>query len=189
MKTTTHKRIKKWPIVILVVVVCIFVISTLYIFVYRGTIIGWSPYMMDSDSLINEQNTNGSQIKQQSLQNTEKGTGQSGSDQPPSPKPQPNAKSIVDVIFTAANQSDSTVQIRVLISTVDSGGSCVLTLTSRSSGSVVTKQSSVQALSTTSTCQGFNIPLSELAPGIWLASILYENPNLTGSASTTIEVK
>ena len=150
---------------------------------------GWSPYATSSDSIINEQNTNGAQIKQQSLQNTEKGTGQSGSDQPPSPTPQPNAKSIVDVVFTASNQSDSTVQIRVLVSAVDSDGSCALTLTSSSSGTVINKQSGVQALSTTSTCQGFDIPLGELHTGTWSVSVLYENPNLTGSASTTIEVK
>ena len=74
----------------------------------------------------------------------------------------------INVTFTALNQVEGQVQIRTLIDAVSSDGNCTLTLTK--SGTTVTKQSGIQAGPNTSTCMGFNIPVSELSPGTWTVS-------------------
>lgn len=113
----------------------------------------------------------------------------SGSDQPPPPVPQTGtSKDKVNVTITAANQTSSTYQIRALIEAVVSNGTCTLTLTN-SGGQSVVQTAGVQALSTTSTCKGFDVPLSSLSPGTWNLVLSYDSPTLSGSATKSITVK
>lgn len=71
--------------------------------------------------------------------------------------------------ITAANQTNETLQIRTLIEDLGNEGSCTLSLTK---GSVsISRTSEIQPLSSLSTCKGFDLPLSELAPGEWSLAI------------------
>jgi hypothetical protein len=130
----------------------------------------------------------GTETKKQTVA-SDKSRAQVGSDQPPMPTPQPgSSKSNVEVTITAANQNNTTLQIRTLISAVVNSGSCILTF-ANNSGKNLTYTASIQPLSTTSTCKGFDIPTSDLSPGSWSITVAYNNDTLTGSASKNITIK
>lgn len=112
----------------------------------------------------------------------------SGSDRPPSPTPSSSGgKSEVSTIISANNQNGSVFQIRALIQTVVSDGTCTLNGTS-ASGKTVQKTSGVQPQPSTSTCQGFEIPVSELSQESWNFTISFENSSLRGSASKEVVI-
>jgi hypothetical protein len=113
----------------------------------------------------------------------------STSDTPPEPTPiQDSDKKSVQVAITAANQNGSLLQIRALISAVETTGTCTLTLTN-TQNNTVTKAAGVQALATTSTCQGFDILISELSTGSWHIDLEYSNDSLTGTATQDVVIK
>lgn len=93
----------------------------------------------------------------------------------------------VQVAITAADQNGSTLNIRSLIQYVTDTGSCTLTLTN--SQSVVTKTSSIQALANASTCEGFDIPVSQLITGTWHIKIDVVSGELTGTATGSVQIK
>lgn len=88
--------------------------------------------------------------------------------------------------ITASSQNDSVYQIRTLIDQVVNG-TCTMTLTKATNK--ITKSATTQALAQASTCQGFDIPISELSTGTWQVSISLEGPGITGITSGTIEIK
>lgn len=91
-------------------------------------------------------------------------------------------KKSVQVSITAANQNDPYLQIGVQIDTVTNTGTCTLTLTN-GQNETVTKTAGVQALAKTSTCKGFNVPVSELSAGNWHIKVNYTSDTLTGEAT------
>lgn len=132
----------------------------------------------------------GVNIKQHSMANTPSGTKvQSGSDQPPEPKPiDGSSKSTVDTEITATTQDRTTFHIRTLIQAVVSTGTCSLAM-SGPAGATYTAQADVQASSTSSTCKGFDIPLSELSSGNWRITINFNNDSLTGSSTKNVTIQ
>jgi len=196
MRIKTRKTSKKTFILIGVAVGIILLLGGTIAYLYKthSSLFGWQPFPEHTTSGINydkpteDQTKAGDAAKQNTAtQDTSKPTTGSGSDQPPTPTPQPSGKSTVNVIITAANQNGSLLQIRSLISTVTNSGTCTLTLTKQ--GHTVTKTAAVQAQSTTSTCQGFDIPTSEVAAGTWQASLHFENSTLVGDASQAVTVQ
>lgn len=157
-----------------------------YVYAFNGNIFGWTNARQDTSNpnkTIEAQKKAGEQIRQNSTTtSTDTKSVTSGSDQPPSPQPvQGSTKKSVDLVFTAD------AQIRSIIYVVSDTGTCTLTLT-KTGSSTVTKTAQVQALSSSSTCRGFDIPVSELSKGQWNASIYFENTNYTASATKTISV-
>lgn len=102
------------------------------------------------------------------------------------PTTPPDTTASLPVTITAANQNDSTFNIRVLIDELINSGTCTLKLTQGSS--TVTKTASVQALPEAATCQGFDIPVSELASGSWQLTITVTASNRSGSATQEITI-
>jgi hypothetical protein len=94
--------------------------------------------------------------------------------------------SSITVTITAANQNGNVLNIRSLIGTVTSTGSCHLTLTKGEA--VVAKTSGIQALADSSTCKGFDIPTSELAKGTWHAVLTVTSNNVSGKAEQDIVI-
>lgn len=92
----------------------------------------------------------------------------------------------LDVHFTAVNQYEDTVQIRAEISELVNSGTCTLTLTK--GDATITKTANTQASASISTCQGFDIPVSELSPGEWNIHLTVTNNNNKGHATTTLTV-
>lgn len=173
----------KFKIPIIFMVVLIFLISSFMIYCKINNT------FIFQKSIIKQQTENGQVIKSQSVNNTENNKVTSGSDQPPAPTIIPGTdKKSVEMSVTSINQNNSDLQIRILISTLTNSGSCNLEL-SKEGYDKISLVSEVQPLSNTSTCKGFNIPLSNLSSGDWNLVINFENESLTSKIAQIINVK
>lgn len=96
---------------------------------------------------------------------------------------------VSDVIIriTSTEQQNGQLQIRTLIHSVESGD-CKLTLTSNS-GTIITKSAATQSMAATSTCKGFDVPLSELANGEWQIAIDYQAQDVVGSVKGSVQIE
>lgn len=189
MKINSTKHSKK-PFIVVAFVVLFAIAVIIYIYTLNGSILGWNANNSPSENnpTINlekptsEQIDTGNDIKKNNISK------EAGSDTPPAPVEQPGStKKNVQVIITAANQNNDTLQVRTQISTVINTGQCTIKLTK--SEVTITKVSDVQSLPTTSTCRGFDIPLADISPGSWQIDLTYENDSLLGSASKIIIVQ
>lgn len=95
--------------------------------------------------------------------------------------------STVALDITAANKSSDTLLIRTLIQTITSSGTCSLTM-SGPGGASYTATAGVQANASTSTCQGFNVPLSSLSEGKWKITIDFKDGDLAATASKEVTI-
>lgn len=91
------------------------------------------------------------------------------------------------IVITSSKQNGSVYQIRTLISVVASSGNCTLTITRDSK--TVTRTSGVQAGPSSSTCQGFDIPIDELSPGDWNIVVDFSNTKHQAKVSQIITIK
>ena len=99
----------------------------------------------------------------------------------------PEAGATIGVSITAANQNSSVVNIRALINELINSGTCTLKLTKGSAN--VLKSVSVQALSSAATCQGFDVPTSELPAGNWHLTLTVTSGDRTGTAEHDISIQ
>lgn len=118
----------------------------------------------------NEQVQTGSDTKKETVNNS---------------TPTPSTTPFVATI-TAANQNGSLLQIRTLIDTLSNDGVCELTLSQGTK--VVVKSAGIQALSNSSTCKGFDVPVSELSSGDWKLSLKVTIGTQTSTATKTVPV-
>lgn len=98
-----------------------------------------------------------------------------------------DSPSKVRASITAANQNGSTLQIRTLIETVSTKGTCVLTL--EKDDKKVVRTAGIQALANSSTCKGFNEPVSNLSAGAWDATIDISLPSGKIQLTKKISIK
>lgn len=190
-----NKKLSKKPLLIIAIAVALCAIgAATYVYAFDGNILGWTSGAssrkngIDYGKPTNEQIEGEKDITDRNIESSNNGEDANGvgSDRPQDPQPQASGKSTVNLSITAANQNESVYQIRTLIGNITSEGGCTLTLTKGSQ--VVTKTSGVQSLPSGSTCQGFNIPLSELSPGTWQLSIIFENSTVIGKSQRAIIV-
>lgn len=174
------------------IVVFVVACALIYIYAFNGSILGWNANTRTAENSTNldkptkEQKEAGDQAKKDTINDSVK-PNTNNSDQPLAPTSQDgNNKNNVDVIFTSVSQNGELLQLRSLISVVESSGSCTLTLTSGSQ--TITKTSATQAQSNSSTCMGFDIPVNELNTGSWLARLNYSGAFSAGSATKNIEI-
>lgn len=125
----------------------------------------------------NDEKTAGDQIKKQEL-DSQKQTSDGSN----------NTPSTVPLVITSTSQSSGMVYIRVIIQEVTSTGSCTLSM-SNSSGGTYTATSPVQSMASSSTCEGFNVPVSKLSQGSWDINIKYTNGTSSGVASGSITIQ
>lgn len=120
---------------------------------------------------------------------TIKSQGNTGSDPSPTPAPSVNSsKQQVGIEITATNQSSSAFSIRTLLQTVSSIGTCTLDM-SGPGGKSYSATASVQAGPSTSTCTGFDVPMSSLIPGEWTVKISFENENLGAAIAKEVTIQ
>jgi len=100
----------------------------------------------------------------------------------------PDTHTSVGVEITSANQNGNTLQIRTLVQLVTNDGTCTITLTKEGSDSIK-KSATIQAATTYSICQGFNISTSDMTPGVWNIALAFENSSHSGSTTSTVEIK
>ena len=92
------------------------------------------------------------------------------------------------VTITAANQVDATLSVRALIEPLTDAGNCTIDMTS-ASGKSYTATVPVQAVSSSSTCAGFDIATSELSPGSWNITVSYVNGDIKVSDKRTVTIQ
>ncbi|MEO8911700.1 MAG: hypothetical protein ABI303_01850 [Candidatus Saccharimonas sp.] len=91
----------------------------------------------------------------------------------------------VDISITNTDTSNGALVIHTLIQKVTSTGSCTLTMSGPNGGSY-TATAEVQAMPSSSTCKGFNVPLSGLAHGKWQIKINFVDGTDSGSVSQEV---
>lgn len=145
----------------------------------------------DTDSDITDsQIREGNRIKQDSIESPKEDTDIKNNNKPTtsSNTTDEDSNQNITIQITAVNQNDSLLQVRSSIDTITNDGHCTLTLTSESDGRAITREVGVTALAHISTCEGFDIPLSELTPGKWLLNLDYKDTSSKGAASSEINI-
>lgn len=104
------------------------------------------------------------------------------------PAAQPGVKTDAGLRITSANQSGNLVLIRTLIQTLTDKGTCSLAMSGPSGGSY-TATAAIQAMASSSTCAGFNVPVSSLKTGTWKITVSINSDTLTGSDTSEITIK
>lgn len=180
MKIEKHKQ-KKWII-----------ITAIFTLLIAGGIAGAVYYMnrsqpvadsnnepdytrkIDLEAATNDQQKAGNDIKKDSIEKDQEAEQQ---------EPTQN----IPVNITAANQNSGTLQIRSLIESIVSDGTCTLTLSR--DGKQITKTSGVQTMSSSSTCQGFDVPVAELSAGTWTVTLNVSTEGRSGVATRTVTIQ
>jgi energy-coupling factor transporter transmembrane protein EcfT len=168
---------KKIVYIVIAVLLLAALSCTVYVYAFNGSILGWSASSKNETPADNSQQTDTpSSTEETPIDNPSKGV-----------EPSNDVPENITVIFSATNQTDTTLQIRALIEAVLGSGQCTLTLTSGST--TVTKTASVQALASSSTCTGFDIPLTELPAGEWQLNLVVTSGSSKGSVEKGITVQ
>lgn len=126
-----------------------------------------------------EQTSNGTSIKENSLNSDMDGINVSGSDQ---------SKGDASITITNKSQNGSNYHIGTLINANVATGTCTISLT-KDGQATITQIVEVQAFTQYATCKGFDVETMNLAKGDWTVTVVYENDTLKGLASTTIMIQ
>jgi hypothetical protein len=95
--------------------------------------------------------------------------------------PAPGKEVVVEI--TGRNRTGSTLTVKTLIQEVNASGTCTLTLT-KAGQKTITKIAKVQALPSSSTCEGFTV--EGLTSGEWNLKIDYKSATSSGSVSEKV---
>ena len=183
MKINTRKSHKRKAAVIIALIVLLAIGGSAYAYIRFGRItptsdssatlpnspevteptVNLAPPTVDQQAAAEEQ-------KKQSLENTSTS----------------NTSSTLPVTITRANQNSSTLQIGTMIEKVTNTGSCTLTL--RKGDQTVSRTSNIQAGPNNSTCQGFDVPITELSTGTWTIKVDVVSGEVSGSASSEVTI-
>jgi hypothetical protein len=178
MKIQRLKTNKKIAIIILLILAIL--IGTATVYATSGSLFGWNPLnILTKDSPTNEQIETGQQIKENSLENNE---GKGGSDQPVKPVTNEAGKQKIEVDIVSVNRVDATIKASVLVSTLDQNGTCTLVVTDKNNQTLYTTSVGTQAMPTTSTCKGFDIPTDNIPNDSYVLSVSYESGIMYGTA-------
>lgn len=104
-----------------------------------------------------------------------------------SPKDNGSPANVYDelgVSITHVSKMSGKIRINTLIEAVTDKGTCILKLTK--GAEEVRKTAGIQPLASSSTCKGFDIPLSELSDGTWKIILTVTTGNLVGTATSEV---
>lgn len=99
----------------------------------------------------------------------------------------PNKSETLTGIITYADIIDNDLVIRVNIDQFLSGGNCNLTM-NRNGVTYYTQTASIQESVTTSTCDGYNIPVSELPKGDFSVEINLDSDGKSGKITGRVRI-
>lgn len=99
----------------------------------------------------------------------------------------PSTPSAISMDITSATQSGSTYYVRAVINTLSTVGSCSLQMTGPN-GASYSAQADVQAMASSTTCKGFNIPMSSLTKGDWVINVSFKDGAETASATKKVSI-
>lgn len=176
------KKQKNGKKALITIIIAVLILATAYGFVAHAK--NFWPFHQDTINLkpaSNDEKNAGTQIKSSAVTpNATKTT--------PSNDANPNTKAI-GVSFSATSQDTNVYHIRLLIDQVVGAGTCSLSMTSTTNGQDYTATANIQAGPSSSTCEGFDIPLSKLSAGNWNATVSVISGNAAGSATKEITIK
>lgn len=99
----------------------------------------------------------------------------------------PSQSSDKGLRITSTNINGGNLEVRTLLPVITNAGSCSVSATS-SGNTAYTETVGVQALSSSSTCKGFDIPLSSLGAGTWTITVDYSNSAESSSATKEVVI-
>lgn len=179
-----QKKSKK-TLFVLSASVIIITAALLYIFAFNGAIFGWQ-FRSDTPSNVNlapptdEERDAGQQIKEDAVNQNPQGKPTTEENSAP------NATGTLQVGFSAVNQNEGKLQIRIMIQEVLPSGSCTATFSQDSK--IVTKTAAVYPTASISTCQGFDIATSELGTGTWKVTVEVTSGSRKGQVTTDRQI-
>lgn len=192
MKSLASKKSSKKILYIIIAVGITLAGGAYYIFVLNGSILGW-PNRVDQNQSINLKPASDAEIEdgQEAKKNTidkDQSIKQPEESKKDNDATEAESNDSFTVSVTASNKTEQSFQVRVLISQIVANGTCSISLTRTSSPSV-TKTAKTQSLASNSTCEGFDIPLSELSTGAWNYTItVTDTTGKASSANGTVEI-
>ena len=86
------------------------------------------------------------------------------------------------------NQTSASLQVRAIINEVLSTGICTLTAT-RSGYTTVEYTADIQASANSTTCKGFDVPLSQLQSGVWRLTLSVTTGDETGVVEQDVTIE
>lgn len=190
MKIQRPKKNRKIVALLLITIIVLGLLGV-YLFIFKGSLLGWNPAGNTShyEAPTEDQIKAGKAAQDSGATNSNSGEKPNdvGSDHPSKPVTDPKEnKKIASLVISAVNQNDGVLQIRTLIGALTEEGSCTLTLTKDSK--TLTQTVGVQPTSSSTTCKGFDVPVSQLSPGEWQAVITFENSTLKARATQVVKV-
>lgn len=188
MKIIQPKNTKKTLLIAFPVILLVIILLAISAYYKVGPFAPKINNAINFDKPTSEQVDTGSQTKQQTIDQSNN-KDNTGSDPTPAPQPvEGSDKKTVNMEITAINQTNTALQIRTLIQTITSEGTCSLSMNGPS-GKTYTSTATIQALPSSSTCKGFDVPLTELSQGVWMITVSFTNDNLATSATREITIK
>lgn len=175
-----QKRIGKKTLFSAIIVLLAIIGGSYYLYYSSNAKQGDTEQSRQQEEATSEEKDAGQQAKDETVE--ENGFKKPESSNPPSS----NSYQNIPIQISASSQNGSIYQIRVLINSVVPESACTLSLEMGSKR--IVKTSVTQALAQTSTCKGFDIPISELLPGTWKMNVNISG-NSQGSVAGEIEVK
>lgn len=98
----------------------------------------------------------------------------------------PNTDKSLTGIINYKSVADGNLTLRVTIDQSLTAGTCSLKLTS--AGKTVTRSASIITNPSSSTCEGFSVPVSELSSGQWAIEITVTSGNRTGTFKDRVTI-
>ena len=99
-------------------------------------------------------------------------------------KQQPDQPPAANIpISITSVQPGETIYVRTLINYVSSTATCNLSMVGPN-GKIYTATTETQAMASTSTCKGFNVPMSSLVAGKWTITVIVTDGQQKGSTTT-----
>lgn len=184
-----NKHINKPLIIILSSVAVAVLAACTYVYGFNGNLLGWTNGR-SSDTNFAQDTPNPGQKDTEEAANPEAqktDTGDKNPDTDAAPSVPPEKAATVQVTITSTTQTANTLQVRGLIASQQTQGTCTLTI-ERAGRQPVTQTAGVQALHGSATCQGFDIPLYQLTVGTWNVTLDFKNGNTSGRATTTVTI-
>lgn len=124
-------------------------------------------------------------IKEQSVQSVQ----DESKPNPQSDQPNTSNNQDLGVTITSPNvQNINNFKIRGYIDRATTTGTCTLTLTAQNKKTVVKSVQGLQPSNQISGCPDITVSSSEISPGVWLATLTYEDTGYKGQATQEITV-
>lgn len=186
------KNIRTFAVIALTV---LFLLGAFVIYtkINHSSIFGWYPFgesvsnpSINLDPPSDEEIDAGNSSKDDTVNNPD--PTKPGSEQNTSDNEQPSSNTDnVTVRITSTSQTTTTLRVNTMIEAVSNEGSCTIKL-SHAGSTEVSQTSTIQPLTSYSTCRGFEIPLSQLSDGTWTILLTYSSGSYSGSVSQSVEI-